>query len=56
MKVEFSTHDESDWKVTLADTGLNSMTGARIKKIKEDIGDGDFDGLDYNQIPGAKID
>jgi glucose-1-phosphate cytidylyltransferase len=25
-------HDESDWEVTLAETGLNSMTGARIKR------------------------
>jgi len=41
--IEFHTdHDESDWKVTLADTGLNSMTGARIAKIKKYIGDEDF--------------
>lgn len=34
--VEFHTnHDESDWRVTLADTGLNAMTGARIKRIKK---------------------
>ena len=41
--IEFHTdHDESDWRVTLADTGLNSMTGARIKKIRKYVGDGDF--------------
>lgn len=41
--IEFHTdHDESDWRVTLADTGLNSMTGARIKKIQKYVGDKDF--------------
>lgn len=29
---------EADWKVTLADTGLNAMTGARLKKIVKYIG------------------
>ena len=27
------------WKVTLVDTGLNTMTGGRIKRVKEYIGD-----------------
>jgi glucose-1-phosphate cytidylyltransferase len=41
--IEFHVdHDESNWRVTLADTGLNSMTGARISKIKKYIGDEDF--------------
>lgn len=30
-------HDESDWQVTLADTGLQTMTGGRIKKIAKYI-------------------
>ena len=34
-----TSHDESDWKVTLADTGVDAMTGARIRKIKKYIGD-----------------
>ena len=37
-----TAHDESDWKVTLADTGLDAMTGARISKIKKYIGNEDF--------------
>lgn len=37
-----SEHDESDWKITLADTGLRSMTGARISKIRDYVGDEDF--------------
>lgn len=34
-----SEHDESDWNVTLADTGVHSMTGSRISKIQKYIGD-----------------
>ena len=30
-----SDHDESDWRITLADTGLNAMTGARIRRIRK---------------------
>ena len=41
--IEFHTdHDESDWNVTLADTGLKSMTGARIAQIKKYVGNEDF--------------
>jgi glucose-1-phosphate cytidylyltransferase len=42
-KTEYhSDHDESDWKITLADTGLRSMTGARISRIRDYVGDEDF--------------
>ena len=30
------------WKVTLVDTGLNTMTGGRIKRIEPYVGDEDF--------------
>lgn len=30
------------WKVTIVDTGLNTMTGGRIKRIRNYIGDEDF--------------
>ena len=30
------------WKVTIVDTGLNTMTGGRIKRIKEYVGDETF--------------
>lgn len=33
-------HDESDWQVTLAETGLQTMTGGRIKRIEKYV-DGD---------------
>jgi glucose-1-phosphate cytidylyltransferase len=35
-------HEESNWRVTLADTGLEAMTGARIKRIQKYVGDDDF--------------
>ena len=42
-EIKFHTdHDETDWTVTLADTGLNSLTGARVSRIKKYVGDEDF--------------
>lgn len=37
-------HDtrSEDWKVTIVDTGLNTMTGGRIKRIQKYIGDEPF--------------
>ena len=35
-------HGELDWKVTLAETGLSAMTGARLKRVQKYIGDEDF--------------
>ena len=37
-----SSHNEHDWKITLAETGKNTMTGARIAQIQKYIGDDDF--------------
>jgi glucose-1-phosphate cytidylyltransferase len=34
--------DDVNWKVTLVDTGLNSMTGGRVKRMKNFIGDETF--------------
>ncbi|HEX3031249.1 MAG TPA: hypothetical protein VHS59_03280, partial [Bacillota bacterium] len=28
-------HGEADWEVTLAETGLDAMTGARVKRVKK---------------------
>lgn len=33
LKVHGGRHQRPDWKVTLADTGLNTMTGGRLKRI-----------------------
>lgn len=37
-----TVHAEMDWKVTLIDTGLDTMTGGRISRIKKYIGDAPF--------------
>lgn len=38
--IEFHTdHEEMDWRVTLADTGTDAMTGARLRKVRHYIGD-----------------
>lgn len=40
-------HNEQDWKITFAETGLNAMTGARIKRIKKFIEPGETFFLTY---------
>lgn len=51
--IQFHTeHDESDWKVTLADTGLGALTGARIRKIRNYIGDDENFMLTYGDGVG----
>jgi len=41
IKEYHSVHAESDWSVTLADTGLETMTGGRVSRIRKFIGDDD---------------
>ncbi|MDO5555872.1 MAG: glucose-1-phosphate cytidylyltransferase [Clostridia bacterium] len=43
-KNEMTVHDNfsEPWKVTLVDTGLNTMTGGRIKRIQKYIGEEPF--------------
>ncbi len=36
------TNFSEPWKVTLVDTGLNTMTGGRVKRVKDYIGDEPF--------------
>ena len=37
-----SEYAKHDWRITLAETGLEAMTGARIHRIRKYIGDEDF--------------
>jgi glucose-1-phosphate cytidylyltransferase len=37
-----SSHPEQDFQVTLADTGLQSMTGGRIKRVRPYVGENRF--------------
>ena len=41
-KIEIMNSHSENWKVTLIDTGLNTMTGGRIKRIKSYIGNETF--------------
>ncbi len=46
-KVEVhSKHDESSWTITFAETGLNAMTGSRVKQVEKYV-DGDLFMLTY---------
>ena len=41
-KMEIHNNSSEPWKVTLLDTGLNSMTGGRIKRAQDFVGDEPF--------------
>ncbi len=43
---DLSGHDEMDWKVTLIDTGLNTLKGARLKRLEKYLDD-DINMLTY---------
>lgn len=40
--VYHGSHDEFEWKVTVADTGGETMTGGRIARVKDYVGDETF--------------
>ena len=51
--VEFHTrHAEEDWKVTLADTGAEAVTGERIQRIRKDLGQDETFHLTYGDGGG----
>lgn len=55
---EYHNSSAEPWKVTLIDTGLNTMTGGRIKRIQKYIGDEPFlltygDGVGDIDIPAS---
>ncbi len=55
-KITIHNNAAEPWKVTLVDTGLNTMTGGRIKRIKDYIGNEPFmltygDGVSDVNIP-----
>lgn len=51
--IEFHTeHEEDDWKVTLAETGLDALTGSRVRKIRKYIGNDENFMLTYGDGVG----
>ncbi len=52
-RIEYiNQHDEADWEVTLAETGQDSMTGARIRKVRQYVGDDENFMLTYGDGVG----
>jgi len=54
--VYHSDHDEAGWQVTVSDTGPTTMTGGRVKRVQDQIGEERFivtygDGLADVDIP-----
>ncbi|MDE5638749.1 MAG: glucose-1-phosphate cytidylyltransferase [Odoribacter sp.] len=41
-RIQYINERPLDWKVSLVDTGANSMTGGRILRLKELVGEEDF--------------
>lgn len=41
-KITYHSHNAEPWKVTLVDTGMETMTGGRLKKIQNYIGNETF--------------
>ena len=41
-EIKFHNQDKVSWSVTLVDTGLNSMTGGRVKRLENFIGNERF--------------
>lgn len=59
-EIEWHNRSEQSWKVTLVDTGLNSMTGGRLGRLRSFLADETFmltygDGLSNVDI-GALVD
>jgi len=50
--MERAKTDEDGWKIALAETGLNAMTGARVKRIREYIGEDENFMLTYGDGVG----
>lgn len=40
--IEIHNNNSEPWKITMVDTGLNTMTGGRVKRIQKYVGDETF--------------
>ena len=40
--IEVHSNEAEPWRITLVDTGLNTMTGGRLKRVQEYLGDETF--------------
>lgn len=42
QNVDFISKPQDDWKISLIDTGINTMTGGRLKRVRHLLGDDNF--------------
>ncbi len=56
MIKEYFKNVNEDWNVTCIDTGLNSMTGGRLKKVKKFVEEGTFCFTYGDTLNNVKID
>jgi glucose-1-phosphate cytidylyltransferase len=57
-QIDYHRGHHADWRVTCVDTGLEAMTGARLKRVARFLGGGDFlltygDGLADVDVPAT---
>jgi len=50
--IRHNSHDEEGWSITMAETGINAMTGARVKRIEKYIGNDEYFMLTYGDGVG----
>ncbi|MDR2840587.1 MAG: glucose-1-phosphate cytidylyltransferase [Paludibacter sp.] len=50
--IRHNLHNEAGWSITMAETGLNAMTGSRVKQIAKYIGNDDCFMLTYGDGVG----
>lgn len=48
--VELVTHDISDWRITFADTGLNTQIGERLRRVRRYLGDDEMFLAHYGDV------
>lgn len=50
--IEYHSRHSEDWRITLVDTGMDTMTGGRVKRVRRFLDDGPFH-LTYGDGLGA---
>ena len=48
--VNFHNETQDDWKVTLVDTGEDTMTGGRLKRVAKYVQDEEFFCMTYGDV------
>ncbi len=51
-RIQFHNHDAEPWKVTLVETGDKTMTGGRLKRVAQYLGDAEYFCMTYGDGVG----